>query len=84
MFVIASVAYAAGGHSSSGGNAGPHSSTEAAANSNGPNSSDRDKGLDRADDRRNKHSLDKDKGHKDRDKDKDAKHKDKDKDKDKH
>jgi hypothetical protein len=56
-------------------------STEAAANSNGPNSSDRDKGLDRAEDRRNKHSdHDKNKAHKG-DKDKDAKHKDKDKDK---
>src|SRR5215472_9744450 len=43
---------AGGGHT--GGNSGAHVSSAGMSNSNGPNSSDRDKGLARAEDRRSK------------------------------
>ena len=46
---------AGGGHT--GGNSGSHESSSGMTNSNGPNSSDRDKGLTRAEDRRSKEAL---------------------------
>lgn len=52
LFVIPS--YAKGGsHGGSGGMSESHVSTQGAANTNGPNSADREKGQDRAQDRMN-------------------------------
>jgi hypothetical protein len=52
---------AGGGHSGGnggfGGNSGSHLSDQGIRNSNGPNSHDRDKGLDRAHDRMSKHRV---------------------------
>ena len=47
-------AFARGGGGGMGGNSGSHMSPSGIKNTNGPNSPDRDKGLDRAEDRRSK------------------------------
>ena len=47
-----------GGGGGSGGSSAPHVSSQGINNSNGPNSRDRDTGLDRAQDRRSEEGLD--------------------------
>ena len=62
-FTLPSLA-AGGGHGAGGGAggvSGEHSSSQGLANSNGPNSSDRDKGLARSEDRRSDQAADKSK-----------------------
>ena len=52
MAVVPAAALARNGHASPGGQSASHMSAQGLANSNGPNAADRDKGLDRAEDRR--------------------------------
>jgi hypothetical protein len=68
-----------GGGGGAGGVSGAHSSEQGITNSNGPNSTDRDKGLSRAEDRRSSEGTENSKAsgkHKVVDKDKKAKDKD--------
>jgi hypothetical protein len=50
--VVAPAAVARSGHANPGGQSASHMSSQGLANSNGPNAADRDKGLERAEDRR--------------------------------
>ena len=52
MAVAPTTTFAKGGHGNPGGQSASHMSSQGLANSNGPNAADRDKGLDRAEDRR--------------------------------
>ena len=52
MAVAPATTFAKGGHANPGGQSASHMSSQGLANSNGPNAADRDKGLDRAEDRR--------------------------------
>ena len=52
VMAVAPTTFAKGGHGNPGGQSASHMSSQGLANSNGPKAADRDKALDRAEDRR--------------------------------